>query len=298
MRKKLVLQRNLRKGGAGGAPHLRYLVIAAACLTVLVILTHYLFKEKNEQVTRRPVPEQGMITKELPRLAEQKTPVKLPEPSKPGETAGAPETIPPDAGPPSETIKTSGTQPAPKAPEPAPVVPQKPSPEEEASSQGIATTPEKVPAAQSAKPGEPAPKDLFPKKKAASETAQKGPIKPQAKAGGNHLPAKPAGSAKAGDYAIQVGSVYADRSQAQAVIKDLSAKGYKAMVRTCPNGRGYLVLSSQLTQSKAYTLQEQMKIQGVNDVKVIKAVPESGGPAGGTVPQGRAATPGEDNWRN
>jgi hypothetical protein len=301
MRKKLVLQRNLRKGVAGGPPHVKFLVVLAACLTILVILTHYLFKEKSEQVTKRPVPEQGSLTRELPRQAEQ-APMKLPEPPKPAEQAGAPQTKPLETGMEAESTRPPETQLLPKIPQPSPAPSQNPPAAAPAPSQGIAAAPEKAPLSQPATPSEPAPKDLFPKKKApsvvSSTTAQKAPVKPETKTVEPAPSAKPARQAEPGDYAIQVGSVYTDKSQAQAAIKDLSAKGYKAQIRPAARGGGYLVTSSLLSQSKAYTLLEQMKVQGLNNIKIIKAVPDIKGPAGKPVPQGKVTAPGVDKGRN
>jgi cell division protein FtsN len=78
-----------------------------------------------------------------------------------------------------------------------------------------------------------------------------------------------------------------DKAQAEAVRKDLAAKGYKAVIRTAPGGGGYIVTTSPVTASKAYTLLEQMKIQGVGNTKVIKVDP-SPVPAKSPVPQGKA----------
>jgi cell division septation protein DedD len=115
---------------------------------------------------------------------------------------------------------------------------------------------------------QPAPKDLFPKQ----TTPAQAPAGREAKAGGAKpaLAAKPAPPTEAGGYAVQVGATFKDKSQAQKVVKDLAAKGYKAVMRKTADGVGYFVTTGPCPQSKAYTLQEQMKIQGVSDTKVIK----------------------------
>jgi phosphoribosylformylglycinamidine (FGAM) synthase PurS component len=283
MRKKLVLQRNLRRGGGGGAPYLKYLVIAALGLIFLVIITPYLVKQKSDDVTKRQIPEKGAITKELPKQPEQSPPARLPEAAKPAELPGYPETRRPETAMAPEPVKPPEVQPAPQPPEPVPAAPQRPPVEEAAPSQGKAAAPEKAPSDHPSRPAEPAPKDLFPKKWDTSEApltaAQKGPVKPEAKAGGPASSAKPAASApstRRADYAVQVGPVSIDKSQAQTVQKDLAAKGYKAVVRTVAHGCGYSVTTGAVTQSKAYTLLEQMKIQGLNNAKVIKVAPDSG----------------------
>jgi cell division protein FtsN len=151
---------------------------------------------------------------------------------------------------------------------------------------------EKAPSAQSVKPAAPAPKDLFPKKGSPSEApaaaAHKVPAKPEAKAGAPPPPAKPAPSAGTGAYAVQVGAVFKDRSEAETVRKDLATKGYSAVVRAVAAGRGYFVTTGPIPQSKAYTLQEQLRIQGLSNTKVIKVAPAPG-PAPKPAPQGQAA---------
>ena len=86
MQKKVFLQRNLRKGGGGGSPYLKYLVIAAVCLVFLVLIVPYLFKGKNKDVTKRPMPDRGSITKEVPKPMEPTVPENIAEQVKPAET--------------------------------------------------------------------------------------------------------------------------------------------------------------------------------------------------------------------
>jgi cell division protein FtsN len=69
-----------------------------------------------------------------------------------------------------------------------------------------------------------------------------------------------------------VGATFKDRPEAETVRKDLAKKGYSAMVRTAPGG-GYSVITSPSPESKAYTLREQMKMQGVSNATIIKVPP-------------------------
>ena len=116
MQKKVFLQRNLRKGGGGGPPYLKYLVIAAACLVLLVVEQTYLFRGKSKEVTKRPVPERGAITKEVPKPAEPPAFEKVPE--RPNH---------PNLQPAPEAVKPPEVQPSPILSEPGPATVQKPS---------------------------------------------------------------------------------------------------------------------------------------------------------------------------
>ncbi len=250
MRKKLIFQRNLRKGGGPGPPYQKYLVIAAVCLIFLVLLTEHFFKGKTNDLSKTPLPERGSITKEVPKKPEQSAPERLPELTKPAEV-----------------------QPAPKPPAPSLAAPQKP-PTSGSPPEGKAPAPEKAPSPQSA------PEDLFPKKGASSEApgtaALEAPAKPAAKAAGPTPPAKPAPSTEKGTYAVQVGEIFKNRPQAETVRKDLAAKGYSAVVRT--DSGGYLVTTNPSPRSKAYTLQEQMRTQGFGNTKVIEVGPKPAAP--------------------
>ena len=247
MAKKLIFQRNLRKAGGPGAPYQKYLVIAAVCLIFLVLVTDHLFKGKTKDLSKTPLPERGAVTKELPKQPEQSTPEKL-----------------------SELMKPAEVQPVPKPPAPSPATLQRP-PASEAPPEGKAPAPEKAPSAQ------PAPKNPFPKEGAPSEApgtaALKAPAKPEAKTAAPPPPAKPAPSTEKGDYAVQVGTIFQNRSQAETVRKDLATKGYSVVVRTAADGHGYLVTTSPGPQSKAYTLQEQMRTQGLSNTQVIEVAP-------------------------
>lgn len=270
MRKKPDSQRNPNKGGGAGPPYQKYLVIAAVCLIFLVLITEHFYKGKTKDVLKIPIPERGVITKEVPKQPEQSTPERLSEPTKPAEPVRPPETKSFGAATELEGIKTSPVQPATKPPVPSLAAPQKPSTPE-------APPEAKAPSAQPAKSQEPAPKDLFPKKGAPSATpataALKAPAKPKAKAAGPASPAKPAPLTKKGDYAVQVGAILKDRSQAETVRQDLATKGYSAVIRTAADGSGYLVITSPSPQSQAHTLQEQMRIQGLSNTSVIKVAP-------------------------
>jgi len=268
MQKKLVLRRNLRKGGGGGPPYLRYLVIAAVSLAFLVIITPYLVKQKGNEVNKRPVPEKGAITKELPKLPEQSAPARIAEPvesfqpPKSAETGPSETTVTPEPIRPPEV--KSGAEPT----ELGPATAQRPPVEKSPPLQGKVSAADKAPSDQSAKFVEPAPRDLFPKQGtptgALLTSTREGPAKAGVKAGA------PALSRQKGEYAVQVGSVFTNKSQAQTDVKDLSAKGYRAVVRTAASGSGYIVTTDMVPQSMAYTLLEQMKMQGLKDTKVIK----------------------------
>jgi cell division protein FtsN len=251
-------QRNPNKDGGAGRQYRKYLVIAAVCLIFLVLLAEHFFKSKPKEVLKIPPPERGAITKEVPKQPEQSVSERLSEPVKPAEPVRPAETKSYGAATEPEGVKTSQAQQAPKPPAPSLAAPQRPS-TPEAPPEG------KAPSAQWAKSREPAPKNLFPKKGAT--LALKAPAKSEAKASG------PATSTKKGDYAVQVGAILKDRSQAEKVRVNLAAKGYSAVVRTDADGSGYLVTTSPGPQSHAYTFQEQMRIQGSINTSVIKVAP-------------------------
>jgi cell division protein FtsN len=265
MRKKLIFQRNLRKGGGSGLAYQKYLVIAAVCLILLVLLTDHFFKGKSKDLSKTPLPERGAITKEVPKQPEQPGPDRLSELTKPAEPVKPAETKPAETTAKPEGVQTSEVQPA-----PGPATLQGP-PASEAPPEGKSPAPGKAPSAQ------PAPKDLFPKKGAPSEApgtaALVAPAKPKAKAAGPARPAKPAPLEEKGNYAVQVGEIFKDKPQAETVRKNLAAKGYSTVVRPAAEGGGYLVTTNPSPQSKAYTLQEQMRTQGFGDTKVIEVGP-------------------------
>jgi hypothetical protein len=272
MQKKLFLQRNSRKGGTAGSQHLKYLVFAAVCLVLLVLVTSYVFKGKNKEITKRPVPDRGSVTKELPKAVEP-APAQPQEMTRTVEPVKPPEEKPPEAGVAPEAVKPPEIQHPPKPPEPEAnlTASQKAAPE-------AVSPPEPAPTA------EPGPKDLFPKKSspfaapptvappaatqpAAAPTALG---KPGAKTAAQKPAAKPAAPAGKGNYAVQVGATFKDKSEAETVRRDLARKGYTAVVRPAKKGPGYSVITSPTAASKAYTLQEQMKIQGLNTTMVIR----------------------------
>ena len=287
MQKKVFLQRNVRRGGGGGPPYMKYLLISAVCLILLVLIGPYLFKGKNKDITKRPVPDRGSITKEVPKSPVPSAPEGITEQARP-EPAVAP-----------EAIKTPEIQPPPKPPELPPAAPQQVATPEMPTA-GNLSAPENAPPApapaRTAKPSEPAPKDLFPKKSTPTEAppavVHKAPGKPVAKSAGQPIAkstsqpvakssgqppaAKPATSTATGNYAVLVGAGYKSRSDAETVQKDLARKGYSALVRTAPGGCGFNVITRPSPERKAYTLQEQMKIQGVSNTSVIKVTPVPG----------------------
>jgi hypothetical protein len=257
MQKKIFLQRNNRKAG-GGSPYLKYLVLAAVCLVILVLVTPYLFRGKNKDITKRPMPDRGAVTKEIPKALE-------PVPVAPPEVPGTPAAVkPPEVATAPAAVTPVEVQPSAKPPESAPEVPvpQKAAPEPP-------VVQEKAPAV------EPAPKDLFPKKNSLSTAppaeTQQAPARPAAKAAAPA--AKPSAPAGKGGYAVQVGNTFKSKQEAEAVRRDLAKKGYSAVVRPAKKGPGYCVTTSPSVASKAYTLQEQMKIQGLSTTAVIKVAP-------------------------
>jgi hypothetical protein len=290
MQKKIFLQRNIRKGGAAtGSPYLKYLVFAAVCLVFLVIVTSYVFNGKSKDITKRPVPDRATVTKEVPKALEpvamqpeEKTrtaePVKPSEDEKPPETTTAPEALKPveaqhPAKPPELDANLAVSQKAASEalspPEPAPAVeagpkdlfPKKGSPP-------TAVTPSAMPA-----PTPPAVKQPAAIPLAASTKA---PPKPGGKTAALRPAVKPSAPAGKGDYAVQVGTVFKTKPEAETVRKDLSKKGYAMVIRPAKKGPGYSVTTKPTGASKAYTLQEQMKIQGVSTTKVIKVGPVPG----------------------
>ncbi len=267
MRNKPSSQRNPSRGRGAGPPYQKYLVIAAVCLILLVLIAEHFFKGKSKDVLKIPFPERGAITKELPKQPEQSAPEGRSELPKPSEPVRPPETRLHGAPTEPEGVKTSQVQPVPKPPAPSPAASQR-LPIPEAPPEGNA------PLAQSAKSQEPAPKDLFPKKGAPSATpAPKAPAKPRAKAAGPATSARPAPSTQKADFAVQVGAIFKDRAQAETAKSHLAAKGYSAVVRVAADGSGYLVTTSPSAESHAYTLQEQMRIQGLSNTSVIKVAP-------------------------
>ncbi len=263
-------QRNPNRGGGARPQYQKYLVIAAVCLIILVLIAEHFFKGKSKEVLKIPFPEKGTITKELPKQPEQSAPEGLSDLTKPSEPVRPPEPRSHGAATEPEGTKPSQVMPVPKPPAPSSAASQRLSMPE-------APPESKAPPAPSAESQEPAPKDLFPKKGAPSATpasaALKAPAKPQAKALGTATPAKPAHSTKVADHAVQVGSIFKDRTQAEKVRANLAAKGYNAVVRVSADGSGYLVTTGASPASHAYTLQEQMRIQGLSNTSVIKVAP-------------------------
>src|SRR5208337_3019893 len=115
-----------------------------------------------------------------------------------------------------------------------------------------------------------------PGSKATAQPGSKAAGQPGSKAASQPLAAKPAPSTPKGNYAVLVGAAYKNKSEAETVRKDLARKGYSAIVRTAPGGSGYSVITRHSPERKAYTLQEQMKIQGLSNTTVIKVTPVPG----------------------
>jgi outer membrane biosynthesis protein TonB len=269
MQKKLFLQRNSRKGGAAGGSQLKYLVFAAVCLVLLVLVTSYVFRGKSKEITKRPVPDRATVTKEVPKTVEPASvqPAEMARTEEPGKHS---DEKPTEAAITPEAAKPTEIQHPPKPPEPD--VNLAPSQK---------TAPEVLPPPEPAPTAAPGPKDLFPKKSsptaAPPAATPNAPVKPGAKTTaqtpGRTPAAKPAAPAAKGDYVVQVGNTFKDKSEAETVRRDLARKGYSAVVRPAKKGSGYSVTTSPTVAGKAYTLHEQMKIQGWSNTTVIRVAP-------------------------
>ncbi len=305
----MILQRNSRRGGSG-PPYLKYLVIASVCLAFLVIVVPYMLKGKGKDTSKRLVPEKGAITKELPKMAEQTPSERPPEPVKPAGPDRFSDTAP--SGPPTAAVMPNASDeqpeasnlpggptalPPPKAavsPGGGPTAPQTPN-EVRPSAANLADGPTALPPTKATAnpaggPTATAPKDLFPQRgspsQGSSAPVQKKIASAEAKAGGPASWAKPVPSAKpapsakpnssaekGGNFAVQIGTTFKNRSQAEKVLKDMTAKGYRGVVHTGANGGGYFVTTSSCPEGKAYTLKEQLTIQGFSNTKVIRVAP-------------------------
>jgi len=268
MQKKVFLQKNPRRGG-GRSPYVKYLLMAALGLMLLVLITPYLLNQKGRDSGRRTLTEKGMLRKDLPKPPET-PPGEIPATAEkpPGATAEKPE-----APQPSEPPKPS--EPAAPGASVEPVPPALP-PEQ----------------AQTAKQPEPAPRDLFPKKGSpapAPAVTQKPPstppaakkeTKPSVAAAG--IPAESAAAKQAmkdkavpgakGMYSVQVGS-YKEKQGAEDVQRSLRKKGYDVVI--CPSKSGpnaYSVVTRPFpTMSKAATISEQIKGETKGSPTIIKA---------------------------
>ncbi len=264
MQKKIFLQRG-QKGGGGRSPYVKYLLWAALCLMLLVIITPYLL-DRGKQVPRRPIPsEKSAIKKELPKPPEP-APAKSAE-GLPGGLAAKPDQTPEPVKPPE--TQPPQVQPAP-APTPAPAIPEPQQPKPA------------VPAEpQQAGPAE-QPRDLFPKSGPSAEA-------PSAAAGPSavskaHEPSVPSAAAPAAGlkpaateekkavktaahakalkkFAVQVGC-FREKQNAEDIRRTLKGQGYDVVICPSkgPNGYIYTVVTKPIaTMSKAATLAEQIK---------------------------------------
>ncbi|MGC8494626.1 MAG: SPOR domain-containing protein [Syntrophobacteraceae bacterium] len=94
MAKKYVVQRDLRKRTGGGAPYLKYLVFSAIGLIFLVVITPYLLRDKSREANeKKPLPQVGAVTNQLPQETQQQP---MPVPANP--PASATTATPPAAG--------------------------------------------------------------------------------------------------------------------------------------------------------------------------------------------------------
>jgi hypothetical protein len=211
-----------------------------------------------------------------------------PQPANEGAAAAPPAVSPPQAQPSSQPVEEGTTAPQ-QAPAPEAVQGPPPAAPEQAS----------APPAPPAETGQATHGVLFPKKGNRSEGAaavrtQNPHGKATKKTAGKvcrtktvcttnpaHKP-KTAQSAKAGvcprvsgGYAVQVGSVFKSAGQAQSLQKKLAAKGYRTSIRRTAS-KGYLVVTCSTSRSSAYTLREQLAVEGLKSARVVGTDP---GPA-------------------
>ncbi|MDR3553727.1 MAG: SPOR domain-containing protein [Syntrophobacteraceae bacterium] len=208
-----------------------------------------------------------------------------PQPANAGAAAVPPAVSPPQAQPlsqpPEEGMTAPQQAPAPEAAQgPPPAAPEQAS----------------TPSAPPAESGQANQGVLFPKKGNPSEgAAAAGTRNPHGKAmkrtagkvcrtktvctNPAHKP-KTAQSAKPGvcprvngGYAVQVGSVFKSAGQAESLQKKLAAKGYRTSIRRTAS-KGYLVLTCPTNRSSAYTLREQLAVEGLKSARVVGTDPK------------------------
>ncbi|MFZ2445460.1 MAG: SPOR domain-containing protein [Syntrophobacteraceae bacterium] len=276
MAKKVFLQKG-RKGG-GRSPYVKYLLLAALGLILLVIVTPYLLQQKGKESTRKLGAEKVVVKKELP---------KPPEPA-PGEISSG------EGLPGGLAAKPEAAPEPPKPPEPPPAPKVEPPPPPQAVQP----------------PAEPAPKDLFPKSPSLTQAvpppapvhgkreqaapppaAVKGKQDqaPPARAGTPAPEMKPAKQVAAGSqtYAVQVGC-FREKQGAEEVRRTLQQKGYDVVV--CPSsavGGSYafaVVTRPVASMSKAATLAEQIKSVPKTSPTIIKMPPACGVDGGAPAP--------------
>lgn len=275
MQKKVFLQRGSTSGGAQRPRYMKVLMWAAVGLIVLVLVTPYLTKPRGkDQSARRPIPEKGILVKELPRP---------PQPL-PGEIA--PE-VARSAQPPVEQaapVESAAVEQEPPAVEKAAVEPP---------SAPLAAAPEKesvqlVPTSAQPSPVEPPPQALFPKaessppaaagRKTASVdvSAKKKPDREETASPGVKPPAPPAGKPM---YAVQVGC-FKEKSNAEQIRRNLQARGYEVLLLppVSPKARLYVVRTKPVASlGTASTQLEQIKNEQKVNPMIVTINPGSGG---------------------
>jgi hypothetical protein len=265
MQKKIFLQRG-QGGRSGRSPYVKYLLWAALCLMLLVIITPYLM-DRGKPVPRRSVPsEKSVLKKELPKPPE-------PVPGQPVE--GVPGSLAAKSEQTQESVKPPEPQPPQVQPTPAPTpapVPVPATPEPQQPKPPVPTEPHQA-----------RPADLFPKfgpsTEAPAAVARPAPVPaPVASAAPKvaepsvppafppvaeaQKPAKAIAPAKPRKmYAVQVG-YFREKQNAEDLSRTLKEQGYSVMI--CPSkgakGNFYTVITKPVpTMSKAATLAEQIK---------------------------------------
>ncbi len=205
-----------------------------------------------------PAQRQETVSQPQPQPPEQPAPKLATSPQPPAQTAAQPASQPAGA-PPVPAQQAS----APAQGGPAPQVadkllfPRK------------ANRPEHAAAAP---PEKPAPKAA--RKTKAKVCVTKSPLHKTAVKTKTAQSAKPAvvSTRNARNYAVQVGSVYKNIKQAEALRKKLAAKGYKTSIRRVACS-GYLVVTVPSTRSNAYTQRAQLNASGLKNTKVVGTAP-------------------------
>lgn len=298
MQKKVFLQRGSRKPGGGRSPYIKYLLLAALGLMLLVLITPHLLNQKGRDTGRKGIPDKSATRKELPKPPEP-APGELPSSEKfPGGLAAIPEqTAPEPVKPPEPSAKP--VEPVPP-PTPEPVIPAPglipaPAPGKDP---GQVPTPLPVPeqpvlpreSIQPPKPTEP-PRDLFPRKgtpappqappqtQKAQPPARAGAKPPESATAPLQAVAKPpAGRSPSGKqmFGVQVGC-FKDKHTAEEIRQRLQKKGYDVVI--CPSkandgAYAYTVVTKPLpTMSKAATMAEQIKFEQKVSPTIIKMPP-------------------------
>jgi cell division septation protein DedD len=296
VQRKIFLQKNGRSGGRQS--YVKLILLAAVALILLVILTPLFTREKGEKSARKPLPERGMVMREIPQRAPEpqeesvdgggQATRELPEPTRP-EIASSPqpgETRPVEQqnGVPPGTDKLASNDPgewkqpqrgselreSPATP-PAATDPFKP---QEMMKKEMPSPPESTtlkPQPVATKPDSPA---VSPPAKKQQLTSVKPPVGPASKSGipeSQPAPAQPPAGADLqkkqssggpGKYTVQVGS-FKEKQNAEEMRQNLQKRGYSVYIKPTAHptlGQLYVVqLEPVNDMGRASTQMEQIK---------------------------------------